>query len=47
MIGHANRLVKIATGEEVEEYEAPPEKDEAAALGRKGDATALSLPHPN
>ena len=44
MIGNAIRVVRIATGEEVE---APPEKDEAAALGRKGDATALSLPHPN
>jgi hypothetical protein len=39
MIGNAIRMVRIATGEEVREYEALPEKAEvAAALGRKGGA---------
>jgi hypothetical protein len=37
VIGNAVKVMKIATGEEEEEFEAKPEKDEAAAaLGRKG-----------
>lgn len=39
VIGNAIKVAKIATGEEQEEYEAKPPKDEAAAsLGRKGGA---------
>ena len=37
VIGNAIRVAQIATGEAEEEYEAPPEKNAAAAeLGRKG-----------
>ena len=37
VIGNAIRVAQIATGEAEEEYDAKPEKDEAAAaLGRKG-----------
>jgi hypothetical protein len=37
VIGNAIKVAKIATGEEVEEYEGPPEKSAAAIeLGRKG-----------
>ena len=37
VIGNAVRVMEIATGQREEEYEAPPERDEAAAaLGRKG-----------
>jgi len=37
VIGNAIRVAQIATGEVEEEYEAGPEKDEAAvSLGRKG-----------
>lgn len=39
VIGNAVRVMQIATGEAEEEFEAKPEKDEAAAaLGRKGGA---------
>ena len=39
MIGNAIRVAQIAAGEAEEEYEAKPEKNEAAAeLGRKGGA---------
>jgi len=39
VIGNAIKVARIATGEEEEEYEAKPLKDEAAAsLGRKGGA---------
>jgi general stress protein YciG len=39
VIGNAIRVAQIATGEAEEEYEAKPQKDEAAAaLGRKGGA---------
>ena len=39
VIGNAVRVMEIATGQREEEYEAKPEKDEAAAaLGRKGGA---------
>ena len=39
VIGNAIKVARIATGEEQEEYEAKPEKDEAAqSLGRKGGA---------
>lgn len=39
VIGNAVRVAQIATGEVKEEFEAKPEKDEAAAaLGRKGGA---------
>jgi hypothetical protein len=37
VIGNAIKVAHIATGEAEEEYEAPPEKNAAAAeLGRKG-----------
>jgi hypothetical protein len=37
VIGNAIKVARIATGEETEEIEAPPEKNAAAAeLGRKG-----------
>jgi hypothetical protein len=37
VIGNAIKVARIATGEAEEEYEAKPEKNEAAAaLGRKG-----------
>ena len=37
VIGNAIRVARIATGEEAEQYEAPPEKNAAAVeLGRKG-----------
>jgi hypothetical protein len=37
VIGNAVRVMEIATGQREEEYEAKPEKDEAAAaLGHKG-----------
>ena len=45
VIGNAVRVIKIATGEEGEEFEAKPEKNEAAAaLGRKsGKARAEKM----
>lgn len=37
VVGNAIKVARIATGEEEEEFEAPPVKNEAAAeLGRKG-----------
>ena len=37
VIGNAVKVMRIATGEEEEEFERKPEKDEAAqAMGRKG-----------
>ena len=37
VIGNAIRVAKIATGEETEKFEGPPEKSAAAVeLGRKG-----------
>ncbi len=40
VIGNAVHVMRIATGEAEEEYEAPPEKNAAAAeLGRKGGRT--------
>jgi len=39
VIGNAIRVAQIATGEAEEEFDAKPEKDEAAAaMGRKGGA---------
>jgi hypothetical protein len=38
VIGNAIRVAQIATGEAEEEFESKPEKDAAAALGRKGGA---------
>lgn len=47
VIGNAIRVAQIATGEAEEEYEAAPEKDEAAAsLGRKGGAARAKAMTP-
>ena len=47
MIGNPNKVARIATGEEQEEVEAKPEKNEAAAeLGRKGGAARAKSMSP-
>ena len=38
VIADAVKVMRIATGEEVEDYGEAPPKDEAAAIGRKGAA---------
>jgi hypothetical protein len=46
-VANAIRVAKIATGEEEEEYEARPKKNEAAvALGRKGGAARAATMTP-
>jgi len=43
VIGNAVKVMRIATGEESEDYGSEPEKDKAAAeLGRKGGAARAS-----
>jgi len=47
VIGNAIRVAQIAAGEAEEEYEAKPEKNEAAAeLGRKGGAARAKAMTP-
>lgn len=47
VIGNAIRVAQIATGEAAEEFESPPEKDEAAAaMGRKGGAARAKAMTP-
>jgi acyl-CoA reductase-like NAD-dependent aldehyde dehydrogenase len=47
VIGNAIKVAQIATGEAEEEFEAAPEKDEAAAaLGRKGGAARAKAMTP-
>jgi hypothetical protein len=43
VIGNAIKVAKIATGEAEEEYEAKPEKNEAAELGRKGGRKRVEM----
>jgi general stress protein YciG len=46
-VSNAIRVAQIATGEAEEEYEAKPEKNEAAAaLGRKGGAARAKAMSP-
>ena len=43
-IGNATKVARIATGEETEEFEGPPEKSAAAVeLGRKGGRKRAEL----
>lgn len=47
VIGNAVKVMRIATGEEEDQREAPPEKDEAAAsMGRKGGAARAKAMTP-
>jgi len=47
VIGNPIKIARIATGEEQEEVEAKPEKNEAAAeLGRKGGAARAKSMSP-
>ena len=44
VIGNAIKVARIATGEEEKEYEAKPEKDEAAAsLGRTHGGCSIAM----
>jgi len=47
VIGNAVKVMRIATGEDVEDVPPPPAKDEAAAaMGRKGGAARAAAMTP-